>query len=119
LIEESGRYLVAMRKTDDSFGGCWEFPGGAVEEGETMEEALKREIKEELDIEISVGKDAFQFVTETPRFKIDIHLFESKIEKGMPKAIDCDEVRWVTLDELDTLEIIPADKEAVEWLRRR
>ncbi|MDP3804189.1 MAG: (deoxy)nucleoside triphosphate pyrophosphohydrolase [Candidatus Omnitrophota bacterium] len=116
LIEENGKFLVARRKLNDSFGGFWEFPGGSVEEGETREEALKREIKEELGLDIKVGKKVFEFSGETAHMKINIHLFESKIEAGLPRAIDCDDVRWAGIDELKKLKFIPADKKALEWL---
>ncbi len=118
LIEKEGKYLVAQRKYDDTFGGLWEFPGGCIEEGETKEAALRREIKEELDLEIKVGPLFLMLTDEIPTLKINVYLFESRIIKGEPKTLDCQNVRWVSLDELKTLDFAPADKKALVWLEK-
>ena len=118
LIEKDGKYLVAQRKLDDTFGGLWEFPGGCVEDGETMEEALRRELKEELDLEIEAGALFLTLTDEIPTLKINVHLFESRIIKGEPKTLECQDVRWVSFDELKALDLAPADKKALVWLEK-
>ncbi len=118
LIEKDGKYLVAQRKHDDTFGGLWEFPGGCIEEGETKEEALRREIKEELDLEIEAGSLFLTLTDEIPTLKINVYLFESRIIKGEPKTLECQDVRWASLDELKVLDLAPADKKALVWLEK-
>lgn len=118
LIEEDGKFLVARRRLDDSFGGLWEFPGGALEEGETKEEGLKREIKEELGIDIEVGRLVLVFEDEIPGLKIKIYLYKCKIKNGKPHPIDCEDVRWVSLAQLSRLKLASADKKIYRWIKR-
>ncbi|MFA6079487.1 MAG: (deoxy)nucleoside triphosphate pyrophosphohydrolase [Candidatus Omnitrophota bacterium] len=118
LIEQDGKYLVAQRKFDDTFGGLWEFPGGCIEDGETKEEALRREIMEELGLEIEPSHLFLTLSDEIPTLKINVYLFESRIIKGEPKTLDCQDVRWVSFDELKELDLAPADKKALVWLEK-
>jgi len=119
LIERDGKFLVAKRKDDDSFGGLWEFPGGCVEHQEANEEALEREIKEELGIDVEAGKFVFECEDEIPTLKIIIYLYECRIINGVPHPVDCAEVRWAGLDELRQIELAPADKKILNWLEGR
>ena len=119
LIEKDGRFLVARRKPDDTFGGLWEFPGGCVEHGEEKEKALEREIKEELGIEVKAGKLVYECDDEIPTLKILIYLYECKILSGLPRPIDCDAVAWATPDELKRMELAPADIKIKDWLLER
>ena len=116
IIRKDGKILVAQRKFGDTFGGLWEFPGGSIEEGESKEEALRREIAEELGIDINVGKEVFVIENDLPNIKIIIYLFECSINKGMPESIDCQDLKWVDMEELNDVKFIPADKKAVEWI---
>jgi 8-oxo-dGTP diphosphatase len=109
LIIEQGRILVTQRKQDASHGLLWEFPGGKVEEGEDPRKALRRELKEELDVEVEVGwlfDAVFHFY---PEYPILLLVFHCRVEKGSLKPIGCHDLRWVILKELEKLAMPPAD----------
>ncbi len=109
LTIEREKLLVTQRKKDSSHGLLWEFPGGKVEEGEDPRGALRRELKEELDVEVEVGRlfDAvFYFY---PEFPILLLVYYCRVEKGSLKPIGCQDLRWVTLEELEALAMPPAD----------
>ncbi|GAF72242.1 unnamed protein product [marine sediment metagenome] len=116
LIEDSGRYLVCQRLPDDRFGSMWEFPGGKVEKGEDKEGALKREIKEELGIEIRVDALAHTLEDEIPWMKIRVFLYRSSILSGQPQCLECQNFKWASIDELKKLNLAPADKKILIWL---
>ncbi len=116
LLENKGKYLVCKRKKDDQYGSMWEFPGGRVEPGENKISAVKREIKEELDIEISIEKVLNVFEDENDTMKIFVYLYNGTIKNGTPSCIECDEVKWATPDEIKTLNLAPADKKIAEYL---
>lgn len=116
LIEKKGRFLIAKRKQEDTFSGLWEFPGGSVEAGESKKACLKREIKEELGIDIKVGSLLYTFEDEIPGLKINVFLFGCRIKKGTPKPFDCQEIRWVGLSQLRRFRLAQADKKILNWL---
>jgi mutator protein MutT len=109
LTIEHGKYLVTQRKKDSSHGLLWEFPGGKMKEGEDPRDALRRELKEELDVEVEVGRlfDAVFYCY--PEFPILLLVYRCRVEKGSPKPIECHDLRWVTLKELEALAMPPAD----------
>ncbi|MDD5496309.1 MAG: (deoxy)nucleoside triphosphate pyrophosphohydrolase [Candidatus Omnitrophica bacterium] len=119
LIEKDEKFLVARRCKDDSFGGMWEFPGGVVEPGETKADALRREIREELGVDIEVMDIAGIFEDEIPTLKIVIYLFDCKIKDGVPRPIECDDVNWASTEEMDGIELAPADRKVLTWLKKR
>lgn len=119
LIEQGGKFLVAQRKYNDRFGGLWEFPGGKIEDGESKEIAIKRELDEELGIEVETGKLALVVEDEIPEMKVIIYLVECYIKRGEPRPIDCQDVKWLTLDEIKLLKLAPADYKIVKWLEER
>ncbi len=109
LVEEQGRILVTQRKEGSPHGLLWEFPGGKVEEGEDPREALRREIKEELNVKAEVGTifDAvFHFY---PEYPILLLVYRCRIAKGSLKSVGCRDLRWVTLGELRELAMPDAD----------
>ncbi len=109
LILEQGKLLVTQRKKDSSYGLFWEFPGGKVEEGEDPREALQRELREELDVDVDVGGlfDAvFHFY---PAHPILLLIYRCRVEKGSLKPIGCHAFRWVTSEGLGKLAMPPAD----------
>jgi A/G-specific adenine glycosylase len=118
-----GQILIDRRRPDGLLGGMWEFPGGKVEPGETIEACIQREIQEELGIEIAVG-DRLIIVEHTySHFHVTLNVHHCRHLSGEPQAIECDEIRWVTLDELDqfpfpkaNLQIISALKQAADSL---
>ena len=96
LIEQGGKYLACQRLSEDYFGSMWEFPGGKVEEGEEKENALKREIKEELGIEIEMHGLARTFEDEIPSLKITVYLYKVSVLKGNPERVECQD--FISLD---------------------
>jgi len=119
LIEKDGKFLVARRKLNDSFGGLWEFPGGGLEPGEGKKQCLEREIKEELGLDIKVLRLIRVFGDEIPGLKINVFLFQCGIKKGIPRPLDCLDVRWVSLEQLKRLKLAQADRKVLSWLLER
>ena len=109
MIQESN-VLVSQRKEDSPHGGLWEFPGGKVMEGEEPREALRRELKEELDIEVEVGR-IFDAVFEPhPEGPLLLLAFRCRKMKGLLKSLGCADLRWVPLKDLEKLAMPPADE---------
>src|SRR5690625_1412685 len=96
MIEQDGNILCMQRKSGP-LAGMWEFPGGKVEEGETLEEALKREIKEELACEIEVGDLIADVLQPYDCGKIRLLTFHCTITKGIPKLMDHLDKKWISL----------------------
>jgi 8-oxo-dGTP diphosphatase len=109
LIIEQGKILVSQRKKDSSHGLLWEFPGGKVKEGEEPRDALRRELKEELDVEVEVGMIFDAIFYSYPEYPILLLVYRCRIEKGSLKPIGCHDLRWVNLRELEKLAMPPAD----------
>ena len=91
-------------------GLLWEFPGGKVKEGEDPREALRRELKEELDVDVEVGKILEVVFHIYPEYPILLLTYYCRIKKGVPKPIGCHDLRWVSLEELNELAMPPADE---------
>ena len=109
--------MACQRPPHKARGLLWEFVGGKVEPGESREEALIRECQEELDITLSVG-DIFMEVThEYPDLTVHLTLFHASIARGTPKMIEHNDIRWITVEEIDTLEFCPADREILNKLK--
>jgi 8-oxo-dGTP diphosphatase len=109
LIIEQGKLLVTQRMKDSSRGLLWEFPGGKVEEGEDPRGALRRELKEELDVEVEVGKLFDAVFYSYPEYPLLLLIYRCRVEKGSLKPIGCHDLRWVTPRELEELAMPPAD----------
>ena len=111
-IERDGRYLAARRTRPRDVAGRWEFPGGKVEPGETDEQALVREIREELGVEITIGE---RIPGEWPlRDDLVLHLYAATLTGGDPAPLEQhDEIRWVSPQEFDDIDWLPSDVEAV------
>jgi len=109
VIVEQGKILVTQRREDSPHGLLWEFPGGKVKEGEEPRKALRRELKEELDIEAEVGMIGEAVFHTDPEHPILLLTYHCRIEKGTPKRIGCHDLRWVNPDELEKLDMPPAD----------
>lgn len=116
VIEREGRYLIAQRKTADSFGGLWEFPGGKVLPGEPLETCLAREIQEELGISIEVGPRLQVIDHHYPIRPLRLHCYLCHILSGEPGAIDCAAWRWVRPEELSQFQFPPASAPILQAL---
>ena len=118
LIRDSqGRYLVGQRAAHKAQGGLWEFMGGKVEPGETPEQALARECREELALEIENARVVESVVHRYPDKTINLILIScSPVLGSSPTALEHQAIRWVTRDEMDALEFSPADRELIAKL---
>lgn len=118
LISRQGRYLIARRKRGTHLGGLWEFPGGKREEGESLTDCLRRELLEELGVDVAVPVPYRVIRHEYSEKTVELHFFHCVIRGGEARALDCEEIRWVLPDELAGYEFPPADRPLVEALRR-
>lgn len=110
VIARGSRYLIAQRRPTAVLPLLWEFPGGRVEPGETDEQALKREIRHRLDVDVSVGKLISYVRHPYERYVVDLHLYECKLEQGIPREANVHAFRWVTSSEFDQYPFTPADE---------
>ncbi len=109
IIVQQGKILVTQRKKDSHQGLLWEFPGGKVEEGEEPRKALQREFREELGIEVEVGR-IFEVVYHTyPEYPILLLVYRCRIEQGTPKVLGCNDLQWVCSSKIEALAMPPAD----------
>ncbi len=108
IIQEGDRILATQRGHGDYKDG-WEFPGGKIEHGETPEEALKREIREELDLEIEVGASLCVVDYDYPGFHLNMQCFWATIKAGTPVLKEHEAARWLTRAELRSVAWLPAD----------
>ena len=117
LIWEGDKFLACQRPANKARALLWEFVGGKLEPGETLEEALIRECREELDITVE-PKDIFmEVVHEYPDLTVRLTLFNAVIAEGTPKALEHHDIRWITTSEIDELEFCPADEEILKKLK--
>ena len=116
IIYKNGAYFATQRGYGE-FEGMWEFPGGKIELGETAESALKREIQEELGIDITVDKFLCTTDYDYPSFHLTMHCYLCRIISGEIELREHKSARWLTVEALDSVEWLPADKEVVEKLK--
>lgn len=117
---ENGKGQPIIFATQRGYGdlkGGWEFPGGKIEEGETPQEALKREIMEELDTEISVGDLIDTIEYDYPTFHLSMDCFWCQIVKGDLVLKEHEAAKWLSKDELDSVEWLPADVTLIDQIR--
>lgn len=113
-----GRVLVARRPEGGDFAGLWEFPGGKVEPGESDEDAIRREIREELGSEVTVGRTVAHHTFEYDDRVVDLHFLTVRLSGSEPTALHPEEIRWVTLEESRQIEFLDGDAAFLEQLRR-
>ena len=116
IIQKENKILATKRGYGE-FINMWEFPGGKIEPGETKEEALIREIKEELNIEINVDKFAIDIEYQYPNFYLFMSCFMCSIKEGSIELLEHNDGKWITKEELNTLNWLPADTDAVNYLK--
>lgn len=116
IIQKENKILATKRGYGE-FINMWEFPGGKIEPGETKEEALIREIKEELNIEINVDKFAIDIEYQYPNFYLFMSCFMCSIKEGSIELLEHNNGKWITKEELNTLNWLPADIDAVNYLK--
>lgn len=117
-IEDKKRIFATARGYGD-YKGMWEFPGGKIEEGETPEEALLREIREELETTVRIGDLAGVVEYDYPSFHLHMECFWCEVAEGELKLVEAQAGRWLTGEELHTVEWLPADTGLVEGIRKQ
>ena len=115
IIVENDKIFVTQRGYGE-FKGGWEFPGGKIEEGETPQQALVREIREELDTEIEVRELVDKVEYDYPKFHLSMDCFLCRIKSGKLVLKEHEDAKWLKRDELSSVEWLPADKGLVEKL---
>lgn len=118
LIWKEDRFMICQRPAHKARGLLWEFVGGKVEQGETDEEALIRECKEELDIEIGTKDIFMSLVHKYPDMEINLILFNAYIKRGEPKLLEHKDIKWITTDEIPEYDFCPADEEILKKLMK-
>ena len=116
VIEREGRFLITQRLPNDSFAGLWEFPGGKIHAGESAEQALVREIREELGVAVSVGAKRMEIEHAYPARVVRLHCFDCRLAGGEPRAIQCAAWRWVLPSEMAAFQFLPASRPLIESL---
>lgn len=109
--------ILATKRGYGEFINMWEFPGGKIEPGETKKQAIVREIKEELNIEINVDKFALDIEYQYPNFYLFMSCFMCSIKEGSIELLEHNDGKWITKEELNTLNWLPADIDAVNYLK--
>jgi 8-oxo-dGTP diphosphatase len=117
LIFRGGKLLITQRPAKSHLGGLWEFPGGKREAGETFEQCLVREIREELGVEISVGRLFEEITHDYPEKAVHLKFFRCELLAGEPQPLECAAVQWVTRDGLGDYEFPAADKQLLAKLK--
>jgi A/G-specific adenine glycosylase len=117
IWNQQGQVLIDRRPQQGLLGGLWEFPGGKVEPGETVPECIRREIQEELGIEVEVGELLTVVNHAYSHFRVTLHVHHCHHVAGDPQPIACDEVRWVSLAELDQFPFPKANGQIIAALR--
>jgi 8-oxo-dGTP diphosphatase len=117
VCNKQGKVLIDRRRAKGEMGGLWEFPGGKVEPRETIEDCIKRELKEELGIEVSVGECLITIEHQYPELQVILFVHYCQYLGGIPQAIECEEVRWVNIGELDKYVFPDANYEIITLLK--
>lgn len=117
LIWEGDRFLACQRPAHKARGLLWEFVGGKVEPGETHEQALVRECREELGVTVAVGALFLRVVHEYPDLTVRLSLFRAAIVEGVPQRLEHADLRWLTVGEMGDYPFCPADEVILQALR--
>ena len=116
VIRDGNRVFATQRGYGEYKDG-WEFPGGKVEAGESPQEALRREIREELDTEIAVDRKADHVEYEYPEFHLSMDCYDCHILSGNPVLKEHEAARWLDAESLDSVAWLPADRSIIERIR--
>ena len=117
IRDGNGRFLIAQRPLESMLGGLWEFPGGKRLPDEELQDCLRREIQEELDVEIEVGTLLCAIDHPFTHFQMTLYAFDCRLVQGAPRCLGCIDLRWVSLDEVGTLAFPVADQKILALLR--
>ena len=117
LIWRGDKFMICQRPVHKASGLLWEFVGGKVESGETKEQALVRECREELAVTVCVGEVFAEAVHEYPDITVHLTLFNATIAEGEPQKLEHNDIRWITPAEIPSYEFSPADSEILEKIK--
>lgn len=117
-VIKDGNKILATQRGYGEFKGKWEFPGGKIENGENHIEALEREIKEELDVDINVEDFIITVEHDYPNFHLTMHTYMSKISSGKIDLLEHMDMKWLELKEIDKVDWLEADIDIVEKLKK-
>ncbi|HVV74016.1 MAG TPA: 8-oxo-dGTP diphosphatase MutT [Verrucomicrobiae bacterium] len=116
LVFRGGKLLITQRPMSSHLGGLWEFPGGKREPGETFEAALIRELREELEIDVSVEQLVETVVHEYPEKKVNLKFFRCRWEANEPRPVGCPAFRWISAEDLPRFQFPAADAKLIDRL---
>ena len=116
ILSKDGKYLITKRPEGSHLAGLWEFPGGKRKDRETLETCLKREIREELGMDIRVGEPILTVQHEYEQMVVTLHFFRCTPMRGSPKALDGQEMKWVDPSEFQKYAFPPPDAKIIEHL---
>ncbi|MBD2354118.1 8-oxo-dGTP diphosphatase MutT [Tolypothrix sp. FACHB-123] len=118
IWNDQEQILIDRRRAGGAMGGLWEFPGGKIEPGETIEECIQREIYEELGIEIAVEEHLITIDHTYTELRVTLTVHHCRHLAGVPQALECDEIRWVSLAELENFAFPKANVEIIAALKQ-
>jgi 8-oxo-dGTP diphosphatase/A/G-specific adenine glycosylase len=114
VVFRGSKILLCQRKDDDAFGGYWEFPGGKLEPGETLEQCLSRELREEINIEARPARALPVIEHDYPHLLVRLHPFLCEHVAGEPALIECQHAIWINPAELRNYRLPPANQQLIE-----
>ena len=117
LIWNKDKFLICQRPANKARALLWEFVGGKVEKGETKEQALIRECKEELNVTIDVGDIFMEVVHEYPDITVHLTLYNATLVEGVLQKLEHNDIKWITIAEISRYDFCPADKDILEKLK--
>ncbi len=118
LIWDKDKFMICQRPASKARALLWEFVGGKAESGETKEQALVRECREELAVTVSVGEVFMDVVHAYPDITVHLTLFNATIAEGVPQKLEHNDIQWITASEIDNFDFCPADTEILERLKQ-
>ena len=119
LSWDEKRFMICQRPAHKARGSLWEFVGGKVEPGESKEEALIRECREELGVTVDVGEIFMEVTHQYPDITVHLTLFSASIREGVPQKLEHQDIRWITAEEIGKFSFCPADTEILEKLKKQ
>ena len=118
LVWDNDRFMACQRPAHKARGLLWEFVGGKVEKGETKQQALVRECREELGITVAVHDVFMDVVHEYPDLTVHLTLFNATIAEGVPQLLEHNDIKWITPAEIDGFDFCPADEEILKEIKK-
>ena len=117
LIWDNDKFLICQRPANKARALLWEFVGGKVEQGETKQQALVRECKEELNIKLSIGDVFTEVIHEYPDITVRLTLFNARIAEGIQQKLEHNDIKWITPEEIPNYNFCPADETILDNIK--